>query len=69
MVAMVAFSAWFLENSGWSLKGTNEEPLEIAGAIVFFLSPIGWPLVLGGPVVLIADIVLFLKRRYWEPTP
>ena len=66
---MVAFSAWFLEFSEWSLKGRNDEPLQMAGGIVFFLSPIGYPLIWGGPIVLVADIFLFLKRKYWEPMP
>ncbi|MEL6529378.1 MAG: hypothetical protein AAGK01_11525 [Pseudomonadota bacterium] len=69
MAAMLGFSVWFLEYSGWQLKGTNEEPLQKAGGFVFFLSPIGWPLIVGGPVVLLADVILYLRRRYWEPIP
>ncbi|MFL0356443.1 hypothetical protein ACI5KX_08165 [Erythrobacter sp. GH1-10] len=67
MAASFVATVAFLDLSGWEFKGMNERPIQQFASGLFFLSPFGLPLFFGAPIVLLADGLLFLRRRYWEP--
>ena len=69
MALMLAFSFWLFENSGWTFKAANDNPKQIIAEYAFFISPIGTPLIVGAPVIFVADILLFLNRKYLDPLP
>jgi len=62
MAALYGFSLWFLDFSGWNLKGGNEQPIKQVAGILFFLSPIGIPLAVGGPIVFFFDAIIAWRR-------
>ena len=52
----------FVEYSGWNLKGMNREPLQQAATFVLIFSPIGLPLIVGGPIVFVWDFLRAWRR-------
>lgn len=58
------FTLWFVGWSGMTLYGFNrEDPWQMAGYAGLFISPLGLPVLFGGPVVFLLDLF-----RRWRPS-
>ena len=63
-VAGLAFTSW----SGLELYGFDRTDLwQVVGAIVFFISPFGLPLLFGAPVVIVADAIRAGRNKFKRP--
>ena len=62
MIALGFAAMAFVDASGWHLKASNNLPMQKAGAIVLFLSPFGLTLWIGGPIVLLNDLIKAWRR-------
>ena len=62
MIVLGLLAAWFVDYSGWHFKHGNTQPIQRVAEFVLILSPSGLPLHIGGPVVILYDLIQAWRR-------